>query len=336
MRPLPDHAPWADDVRRAAAVLYEGGARAVWLFGSRARGRAPDRLTDFDLAVEGLPVSAPAMAKAARALRGKTDIVALESAQPGLRWHIARNRIFVPREAAVADAPPARPPLPDSLAGWRTRAVAARLREIAPRSVIDFGCGQGWLLAELAGGGGIERLTGVDFNSDSLAVARQRIGAAAPRAPGIALHEALLTHRDPVFLGHDAAAAVEVIEHLDHPQLEAFTAVVFDFARPRRVVVTTPNADYNVVWLRRHAHGRRHADHRFEWSRAEFADWSDGVASAYRYEVRLLPVGTPLPDQGPPTQMAVFDRGEAELVAGDCNNPKALVIPFRPDLAASA
>ena len=46
---------WVADVRRAAAILYDAGAAAVWLFGSRAGARAADRLSDFDLAVEGLP-----------------------------------------------------------------------------------------------------------------------------------------------------------------------------------------------------------------------------------------------------------------------------------------
>jgi SAM-dependent methyltransferase len=182
------------------------------------------------------------------------------------------------------------------------------LREIAPRSVIDFGCGQGWLLAELASDRTIERLTGVDFSPESLAIARQRVGAFATHTRALDLHEGLVTCRDPVFLEHDAAAAVEVVEHLEPPQLDALTAVVFDFARPRRVVITTPNADYNVRWLRRHAHGRRHPDHRFEWSRGEFADWSSRVIAAYGYSVRIHGVGTDLPVTGPPTQMAVFDR----------------------------
>ena len=39
---------------------------------------------------------------------------------------------------------------------------------------------------------------------------------------------------------------VEVIEHLDEPRLAAFERVLFEFARPPTVVVTTPNVEYNV------------------------------------------------------------------------------------------
>jgi len=114
-----------------------------------------------------------------------------------------------------------RPPLPDSLAGMRTRAVVELIREIAPRSVIDFGCGHGWLLAELAADVGVDRLTGIDFSSDAIAAARRRIGrASSPSGTAdIELREGMLTYRDPQYLGHDVAAAIEVIEHLDVPQL---------------------------------------------------------------------------------------------------------------------
>lgn len=303
-----DH--WASDVRRAAAILYDAGATAVWLFGSRAGARAADRLSDFDLAVEGLPSGANVILQAARELRGKVDIVRFESATPALRWGIAQNRILVPRVAYSEANFRSRPPLPDSLAGERTRAVAQLIRDVAPRSVIDFGCGHGWLLAELAVDVEIERLTGVDFDERSIAEARRRIGRSLGPF-GIAkvrLLEEILTHRDPGFLGHDVAAAVEVVEHLEPPQLDAFISVVFGHVQPKRVVITTPNAEYNVIWCTRRPHGRRHPDHRFEWSRDEFAEWSNKVGATFGYDAHMKPLGSIHPVWGSPTQIAVFDR----------------------------
>lgn len=311
MKELHDGAPWASDVRRAAAILYDAGARAVWLFGSRAGDKAADRLSDFDLAVEGLPNGAGAISQASRELRGKIDIVRMESATPALRWGITHSRIIVP-QVALADAAPARsrPSLPDSLAGLRTRAAAELIREIGARSVIDFGCGHGWLLAELAADVGIERLTGVDFSPDAITATRRRIArASGPGGTGIIeLREGIFTYRDQIFLGHDAAVALEVIEHLDAPQLAAFAGVMFDHVRPARAILTTPNAEYNVVWFTRRPNGRRHPDHRFEWSRAEFAKWAGGIAAAHRYQVRISTVGSVHTTWGPPTQLAVFDR----------------------------
>ena len=52
----------------------------------------------------------------------------------------------------------------------------------------------------------------------------------------------------------------------------------------------------------------RHRDHRFEWTRAEFAAWTVAVADRHGYTVRHLPVGPDDAEVGPPTQMAVFSR----------------------------
>jgi hypothetical protein len=73
-------------------------------------------------------------------------------------------------------------------------------------------------------------------------------------------------------------------------------------------VITTPNAEYNARFSsdRLPAGAMRHADHRFEWTRAQFRAWCDGVAERNGYAVRLLGVGPEDPDVGPPTQMAVF------------------------------
>jgi hypothetical protein len=103
---------------------------------------------------------------------------------------------------------------------------------------------------------------------------------------------------------------VEVVEHLDPPRLAAFERVLWEFARPRTVVLTTPNAEYNVRWESLPAGRFRHKDHRFEWSRAEFRAWAGRVADRFGYAVRYLPVGPEDPAVGPPTQMAVFEREE--------------------------
>ena len=82
-------------------------------------------------------------------------------------------------------------------------------------------------------------------------------------------------------------------------------------------MVTTPNAEYNVRWDALPAGRFRHPDHRFEWSRADFAGWARQVADRYGYLVRLLPVGPVDPELGPPTQLAVFTRAPAGAEPGD-------------------
>jgi hypothetical protein len=71
--------------------------------------------------------------------------------------------------------------------------------------------------------------------------------------------------------------------------------------------VTTPNVEYNVLFETLPAGQFRHHDHRFEWTRAEFRQWSDGVAERNGYTVRYVPIGQEDPEVGPPTQAAVFE-----------------------------
>jgi 2-polyprenyl-3-methyl-5-hydroxy-6-metoxy-1,4-benzoquinol methylase len=77
-------------------------------------------------------------------------------------------------------------------------------------------------------------------------------------------------YRDKRLAEFDAAVVVEVIEHLDPPRLSAFERVLFQHAKPRTVVLTTPNAEYNIMWETLPAGNFRHPDHRFEWTRQEF------------------------------------------------------------------
>ena len=126
----------------------------------------------------------------------------------------------------------------------------------------------------------------------------------------IDLFQGSLLYRDARLAGFDAAAVVEVIEHLDDDRLAAFERVVFEYARPRTIVVTTPNAEFNANWESLPAGEFRHRDHRFEWTRDEFSQWAGPLGERHGYEVRYLPVGPDQPDTGAPTQMAIFQQGD--------------------------
>ena len=101
---------------------------------------------------------------------------------------------------------------------------------------------------------------------------------------------------------------MEVIEHIEPDRLEYVERVVFGGARPGRVVVTTPNADYNPHWQSLPSGNYRHADHRFEWTREQFSQWTQRIAESFGYGVQISGIGDLDGDLGPPTQMAVFDR----------------------------
>jgi 3' terminal RNA ribose 2'-O-methyltransferase Hen1 len=192
----------------------------------------------------------------------------------------------------------------------RHGAVLAALRASGAARVLDLGCGSGKLLRSLMDEPSFERIVGVDISYAALEIAksRLRLDRLAPRQrERVELFQTALTYRDGRLAGFDAAAAVEVIEHLDEPRLRSFERVVFGHAKPRCVVVTTPNREYNAKFEGLPAGKFRHRDHRFEWTRAEFEAWAARVGAENGYGVRFLPVGPEDPELGAPTQMAVFD-----------------------------
>jgi 3' terminal RNA ribose 2'-O-methyltransferase Hen1 len=193
----------------------------------------------------------------------------------------------------------------------RLGAVASVLKARGATRVLDLGCGSGKLIQALLKEPQFAELVGVDISHRALegAARRLKLERLAPRQrERVRLFQTALTYRDKRLAGFDAAAAVEVIEHLDRPRLHAFERVVFEHARPNAVVVTTPNREYNVRFDGLPAGNFRHRDHRFEWTRREFEDWAGEVAGRFEYGVRFLPVGPEDPEVGAPTQMAVFER----------------------------
>ncbi len=193
----------------------------------------------------------------------------------------------------------------------RIGAVLAAVKASGARSVVDLGCGEGKLVRALLQDPSFERIVGLDVAHRVLERAHDRLhlDSIPERQRGrVTLLHGSLFYRDRRIHGFDAATLVEVIEHFDPPRLRAFERVVFELARPGTVVLTTPNAEYNVHFAGLAAGKLRHKDHRFEWKRAELEAWARRVADHHRYEVRFFGIGVDDPATGPPTQMAVFTR----------------------------
>lgn len=215
-------------------------------------------------------------------------------------------------EGTAEDEPGREEQLEDkvSLRDQRLGTVQSVLSASGARRVLDLGCGPGALMQRLVREG-YDEVVGVDVSVRALEIAAKRLRLDEmhdAQRQRVKLLQSPLTYRDKRLIGFDAAALVEVIEHFDPPRLAAAEQNVFDSARPGTVVVTTPNAEYNVMWETLRVGEFRHPDHRFEWTRAEFVSWAERVADRHGYSVRFLPVGPEDADVGPPTQMAVFSR----------------------------
>jgi 3' terminal RNA ribose 2'-O-methyltransferase Hen1 len=201
---------------------------------------------------------------------------------------------------------------PMNLNDQRLATVLGALRGSGATSVLDLGCGEGRLLRLMLHDRQFTRIVGMDVSHRALEIAADRLKL--DRMPPmqrerIELLHGSLMYRDQRLAGFDAAAVVEVIEHLEPLRLAAFERVAFEFARPGTVVVTTPNAEYNVRWEALPAGRFRHRDHRFEWTREQFQGWALSIAERFGYDVRFATVGSVDPEVGSPTQMGVFTKG---------------------------
>lgn len=193
----------------------------------------------------------------------------------------------------------------------RLAAVKTAVLASGAKSVLDMGCGECRLTAMLLGEKQIERIGACDISAHTLEKAAQRLRL--DRMPNklkdkLTLMLASLTYRDKRFDGYDCACLVEVIEHIDLLRIPAVERVVFEFASPKTVIVTTPNKEYNVNYAALCDNALRHGDHRFEWTREEFSAWTKHVCDSFGYSCELSEIGESGEGCGSPTQMGVFTK----------------------------
>ena len=216
-------------------------------------------------------------------------------------------------DADAAEEEPQAPETPEhkSLHDARLDWVVETLRAASARRVVDLGCGEGQLLRRLLPIREIAEIVGADASPRALEIAGRRLklrrlrGAERDR---VRLLQTGLTYRDPALAGYDAAAVVEVVEHIDPERLHAFEEALFAHARPGVIALTTPNREYNVRFDRPRDNGLRHRDHRFEWTRKEFTAWAKAVAARHGYEAETGGIGPEDPEVGTPSQRGRFTR----------------------------
>ncbi|MDE2906350.1 MAG: 3' terminal RNA ribose 2'-O-methyltransferase Hen1 [Acidobacteriota bacterium] len=224
----------------------------------------------------------------------------------------AAARLRVPDDAEDGDAdaetePPERVSLHQARHEW----VIETFRKAGARRILDIGCNQARLLRLLADVPEFTEITGTDASVHALEIADRRLKLKRRRKSGdgrIRLIQSALTYRDERLAGYDAAAVVEVVEHIDPERLDAFERALFGHARPALIALTTPNREHNVRFEFLEPGKLRHRDHRFEWTREEFGSWARATAERYGYRVEIGEIGPEDAEVGAPTQRALFHR----------------------------
>jgi len=197
-----------------------------------------------------------------------------------------------------------------NLNAQRLGSVVAALKNHGAKRIIDIGCGEGNLLSYLVKDPQFTNIAGVDVSHTALRRASVKLKlehATDSMQQRIQLFQGSLTYKDSRFTGYDAACVIEVIEHLDMPRLAAFERIIFEFAKPPIVILTTPNKEYNTNYGLLYERDLRHGDHRFEWTREEFRNWASQTAEKFGYTVQFSEIGDADATHGAPTQMGVFN-----------------------------
>ena len=140
---------------------------------------------------------------------------------------------------------------------------------------------------------------------------------------------------DKCLLGSDAIVGIEVIEHVFENELRDIPANIFSFVKPKIVIFTTPNREFNVMFPG--LTGFRHDDHKFEWTRKEFEDWSNKICEDYPdYCVQFHGVGRG-PEStehlGSVSQLALFLRKDFLRIVNE-PLPSELLESMDTDFAA--
>lgn len=222
----------------------------------------------------------------------------------------ALNRLMEIEETTIEAEDESKDVVKENLHDIRLKAALQELIDSGANNVVDMGCGEGKLIRLMLKNSQFQKILGVEVSYRELERAADRLNLnemPSKQRERVDLIQGSLTYRDKRLSGFDAAAVVEVIEHLDPERLGAFERVVFEFAKPGRVVLTTPNSEYNQVFESMQEGQMRHLDHRFEWTREEFQNWATKVAERNQYKVMFKSIGEENEKHGAPSQMAIFD-----------------------------
>lgn len=121
---------------------------------------------------------------------------------------------------------------------------------------------------------------------------------------------------------------------MEEDQACLFGDVVLSSFRPRILIISTPNYEYNVVLQRSNPASQeqeesdeksslpscrfRNHDHKFEWTRKQFNCWASDLAARHNYNVEFGGVGGSADvEPGFASQIAVFIRKKSMVEEDD-------------------
>lgn len=176
-------------------------------------------------------------------------------------------------------------------------------------TIVDLGAGEGKLSVQLGFIQGVKEILSVEPSNKYRVRAVDRFQQVnneefvEPKSVSGSLFyfDSRLQNKDIIIL-------CEVIEHINESRLPKIFETILKDYRPKVLIVTTPNQEYNAVYDMDEA--MRHHDHRFEWTREQFRQNVEIWVKDNPYQVTFQGIGEEKPVYGYPTQMAIIRREE--------------------------
>ncbi|MEK4148209.1 3' terminal RNA ribose 2'-O-methyltransferase Hen1 [Robertmurraya sp. FSL W8-0741] len=177
-------------------------------------------------------------------------------------------------------------------------------------SIVDFGSGEGKLSVQLGFIEGVKEILAVEPSESASIKALKRYEKMARKENFLMPEQIIgsLFYFDERLKNKDIVILCEVIEHIDKHRLPKIMKTILNDYKPKVVMITTPNQEYNKVYKMNEEY--RHPDHRFEWTRDEFREWCEIQNGKNDYELTFDGIGEEHELYGTPTQMCLFMRKE--------------------------
>lgn len=177
------------------------------------------------------------------------------------------------------------------------------LKDSNTTHVADIGCGEGDLVCAVVRDNFFTSIIGVDPSLRVLKRLESRLEALGISKAKVSFHQGAVNYPDKRLKECQGAVLLEVIEHIDLWRLPMLEKALFSFGF-ETIFITTPNREFNVIFS--DTDNTRHKDHRFEWTRTEFQEWSLAMSKRYGYETTQYDIGAFVEDLGTPTQGMLF------------------------------
>ena len=152
--------------------------------------------------------------------------------------------------------------------------------------IVDIGCGEGRYATKLADRLNDKKYFAIERDEQVLKTLNLRLSR--KKSDNVLVFPSFTEFKNQMDKAEDYDILMtEVIEHMELPEAKNLLVEVLETA-PSRLIVTTPNADFNQFYL---LEGVRNEDHKFEMNEADFQNWIKALVNADKFNCRFLDIG---------------------------------------------